>query len=155
MGRQYIVEYSDFPSYISWNCHKRMVLKFIWHNYWELSVKMSLRDQLVCFAAFVRKTLLAVPFLLPLPNCFPGNCLHAIFAAVLKLFLPLTTSSISGAADFNESAPKLFAAGAKHLRKSNFTVLPINCAIAPNLCPRFQPRPQKNGISTYLEATIL
>ena len=41
-------------------------------------------------------TLLAVLFLLPLPNCFLRVCPPTLFAAVLKFFLSLTTSAISG-----------------------------------------------------------
>ena len=62
-------------------------------------VKMSLRDRLICFADFVGMTLLALRFLwLPSPNCFLRVCLPTLFAAVLKFFLPLTTSAISGTA---------------------------------------------------------
>ena len=78
---------------------------------------MSLRDRLICFAYFVGMTVLAVFFLLPLPNCSLKICLPTLFAAVLKLFLPLTTSVISGAANSNMSAPTRFAAGTMYLRK--------------------------------------
>ena len=87
--------------------------------------KMSLRDRLICFAEFVGMTLLAVFFLLPLPNCFPRVCLPTIFADVLKFFLPLTTSAISGGAILNKSAPKRFAAGTIYLRKNGTAVHPI------------------------------
>ena len=68
-------------------------------------VKISLRERPICFSDFVQMTLLAVHFLLPLSNCFFKVCLHTLFAAVLKLFLPLTTSATAGAANSNESAP--------------------------------------------------
>ena len=119
-------------------------------------VKMSLRDQLICFADFVGMALLALLFLLPpcrtptapfplwlpSPNCFLKICLPTLFAAVLIFFLPLTTSAISGTANSNKSAPMRFAAGTIYLRKNGIAVLPITCASAPNPRPRCQPTPQ-------------
>ena len=117
-------------------------------------VKMSLRDRLVCFADFVGINLLAcLPyassfppiapflFLLPLPNCFLRVCLPTLFAAVLKFFLPLTTTAISGTANFNKSAPTRFAAGTIYSRKNGIAVLPITCASAENPRPRCRPTP--------------
>ena len=115
---------------------------------------MSLRDRLICFADFVEMTLLADLFLLPLPNYFLRVCLPTLFAAVLKLFLPLTTSGISGTANSNKSAPMRFAAGTIYLRKNGIAVLPITCASAPNPRPR-RPTPVQLGISICHEATIL
>ena len=87
--------------------------------------------------------LLEIRFLLPpvrlrLPslNCFRKVCLPTLFAAVLKFFLPLTTSAISGTANANKSAPTRFAAGMIYLHKNGIAVLPITCASAPNLRPR-------------------
>ena len=97
--------------------------------------KMSHRDRLICFAGFVGMTLLAVLFLLLLPNCFVTVRLPTLLAAVLKLFLPLTTSAVSGAANSNMSAPTRFAAGTVYLRKKGYAVLPITCASAPNPRP--------------------
>ena len=102
---------------------------------------MSLRDRLICFADFGGKNLLPVFFLLPLPNCFLRACPSTLFAAVLKLFLPLTTSAVSGTANSNKSAPTLFAAGTIFLRKNGIAVLPITCASAPNPRPRCRPTP--------------
>ena len=129
--------------------------------------KMSLRDRLLCFADFVGITLLAwfpyassllpmAPFLfsLLLPNCFLRVCLPTLFAVVLKIYLPLTTSASSGTASSNKS-PTRFAAGTMYLLKNGIEVLPKTCASVPNACPRYRPRPIKNGISTCLEATIL
>ena len=104
-------------------------------------VKMSLRDWLVCFAGFVGLNLLAHRFLLPAcrtptapfrlwlpsPNCFLRVCLPTLFAAVLKFFLPLTTSAISGTANSNKSAPTRFAAWTIYLRKNGI-------AVPNNLC---------------------
>ena len=111
-------------------------------------VKMSLRDRLVCFADFVGMNLLACRlaialflFLLPLPNCFLKVCLPTLFAAVLKFFLPVTISAISGTANSNESAPTGFAAGTIYLRKNGIAVLPLTCASAPNPRPRCRPTP--------------
>ena len=118
-------------------------------------VKMSLRDLLICFADSVGMILLAVLFLLPLPNCFLKVCLPTLFAAVLKFFLPPTTTAISGTAISNKSAPTRFAAGTKDLRKNGIAVLPITCACAPNPRLRCRPTPLLNGISTSLEATTL
>ena len=66
---------------------------------------MSLRDRLICFADIVIMTLLAVFLLQSLPNCFLKVCIPTLFAAVWKLFLPLTAAAISGAANSNKSAP--------------------------------------------------
>ena len=97
---------------------------------------MCLRNRLICFADFVGTTLLALRFLLPLPNCFLKVCPPTLFAAVLMFFLPLTTSAISGTANSNKSAPTRFAAGTIYLRKNGIAVLPITCAGAPNPRPR-------------------
>ena len=86
---------------------------------------MSLRDRLDCLADFVGMILLPVLFMLPSPNCFFRVCFPTLFAAVLKFFLPLTTSAISGTANFNKSAPTRFAAGTINLRKNGIAVLPI------------------------------
>ena len=115
-------------------------------------VKISVRDRLICFANFGGMTLLAcLPyessltpmapflFLLPLPNCFLKVSLPTLFAAVLKFFLHLTTSAISGTANSNKSAPTRFAAGTTFLRKNGTPVLTITCASAPNPRPRCRP----------------
>ena len=111
-------------------------------------VKMSLRDRLVCFADFVGMNLVAcrLPiapflFLLPLPNCFLTVCLPTLFAAVFKLFLPLTTSAYSGTANSNKSAPTRFAAATIYLRQNGIAVLPITRASAPNPRPCCRPTP--------------
>ena len=85
----------------------------------------------------------AAPFRLrlPSPNCFFRVCFPTFFAAVLKFFLPLTTSAISGTAISNKSAPTRFAAGTICLRKNVIAVLPITCASAPNPRPRCRPTP--------------
>ena len=84
-----IVNNWDFPSKICRNCHKRFVPKVTRHDYWEMFVKMSLRDRLICSADFVGMTLLALRFLPPAcrtpttpfrlrlfsPNCFLNVCL--------------------------------------------------------------------------------
>ena len=110
-------------------------------------VKVSLHDRLICFVDFVGLTLLAVLFLLPLPNCFLRVCLRTLFAAVLKFFLPLTTSANYGTANSNKSALKRFAAGTIYLRKNGIAVLPITCASAPSPRPRCRPLPLQKGIS--------
>ena len=68
VGRHDIVINWDFSSKISRNFHKRLVPKLASHDYWEVLVKISRRDQLVCFENFVGMTLLALLFLLPEPN---------------------------------------------------------------------------------------
>ena len=118
-------------------------------------VKMSVRDRLVCFADFVGMILLAVLFLLPLPNCFLKVCLPTLFAAVLEFNLSLTTSASSSAAIFNKSATTGFAAGTICLRTNGVAILPRIYASAPNPRPRCRPKPLWNGISTCLEATTL
>ena len=116
---------------------------------------MSLRDRLVCFADFVGMNLLAcrtpmAPFLfllppvrlrLPSPNSFLRVFLPTLFAAVLKFFLPLTTSAISGTTTSNKSAPTRFAAGTKYLCKNGIAALLKTCASALDPCPRCQPTP--------------
>ena len=98
-------------------------------------VKMSLRDGLDCLVDFVGMIPLVVLFLLPSPNCFITVCFPTLFAAVLKFFLPLTTTAISGTANSNMSASMRFAAGTTYLRKSGIAVLPITCARARNPLP--------------------
>ena len=106
---------------------------------------MSLRHRLICFADFVGNTPLAclpysstLPpmapflFLLQLPNCLLRVCLPTLFAAVLKVFLPLATSANSGSANSNQSAPTRFGAETIFLRKIGIAVLPITCASSPN-----------------------
>ena len=83
---------------------------------------MSLRDRLICFADFVGMTLLALCFLLPLPNRFFKVCLPTLFAAVLKFFLPIITSATSGTANSNKSAPTHSAAGTIFSRKNGIAV---------------------------------
>ena len=102
---------------------------------------MSLHDRLICFVDFVGKTLLAVLFLLPLPNCFLRVRPSTLFAAVWNIFLPLTTSAISGAANSNKSAPLRFAAETIYLRKIETAVLAITCAGGPKTRPRCRPIP--------------
>ena len=87
-------------------------------------VEMCPRDRLICFADFVGMTLLALLFLLPLPTCFLRVCLPTPFAAVLKFFLPVTTSANSGRANSNKSAPTRLAAGTIYLRKTELQFSP-------------------------------
>ena len=101
-------------------------------------VKMSFRDRLICFADLVgmtlpgcRTPLAPFLFLLPLPNGFLRVCLPTHFAAVLIIFLRLTTSAFSGTAN-SKSAPTRFAAETIYLRRNGIAVLPITCASAPN-----------------------
>ena len=115
-------------------------------------VKMSLRGQLDCLVDFVGMIFLCF---LPSPDCFFRVFFPTLFAAVLKFFLPLTTSPISGTANSNMSAPMRFAAGTAYLRKTGTAVLPITCARAPNPLPLCLPIALYYGISTCLEATIL
>ena len=129
-GRRDIVNYWDFPSKISGNCHKMLVPKITRHDWWKVVVKMSLRDQLVCFADFLGMTLLAILFLLPLPNCFLRVGLPTPFVAVLKFFLPLTTSAVSGAANSIKWAPTRFAPGRTYLLFAEKG----NCCSPNNLC---------------------
>ena len=80
--------------------------------------KLSLRDRLICLEDFVGMTQLTLSFLQPLPNCFLKVCPPILFAALLILFLPLTTSAITRTANSNKSAPTCFAAGTIYLRKN-------------------------------------
>ena len=82
-------------------------------------VKMSLRDRLDCLVDFLGMILLCLlPPLRPhSPNCFFRVFFPTLFAAVLKDFLPLKNSPISGTANSNMSAPMRFAAGTTYLRK--------------------------------------
>ena len=98
-------------------------------------------DRLICFADFVEKTLLALRFQLPPPNCFLKVCLPTLYADVLIFFLRLTTSSISGTANSNKSAATRFAAGTMFSRKNGIAVLPISCASLSNPRPRCRPTP--------------
>ena len=66
-----------FPKTAAKGCYRELfdVIK-------EKYLQSCLPGQLVCFADFVGKTLLADRFLLPQPNCLPGVCLATIFEAV-------------------------------------------------------------------------
>ena len=106
-------------------------------------VKMFLRDRVVCFIDSVGMTPLAclmpkpaLRFRQPQLNCFLRVCLPTLFAAVLKLFLPKTTSAFSGAAISDKSVPTYFAAGTTFLHKNGLAILPITCESAPNPLPR-------------------
>ena len=130
MQGQGIVNNWDFPSKISRHCHKRLVQKFVVSNdQRDMFVKMSLLNQADCLVDFVGMTLFCFP---PLSICFFRFCFPTLFAAVLKDFLPLIPSPISGAANSNMAAPMRFAAGTPYLRKKGSAVLPISCARAPN-----------------------
>ena len=153
MEREDIINYWDFPSNTSRNCRKKLLPKITRHDEWEMFAKMSLCDRLICFADFVGMILLALPLLLPLPNCFLSVCFPTLFAADSIYFLTLTTSAISGSANSKKSAPTRFAAGTIYLRKNGIAVLPIPCASGPNPRPRCRPISLLNGISTCLEAT--
>ena len=139
VGRKLIANYWDIPSETSRNCHKRLAPKTSSYDYWETFVRISLRDRLVCLADFVGMRLLAVLFLLPLPNFSLNVCLPTLLAAVWKCFLPLTRSAISGEAKCNKSASTHFAAETIYSRKSGIAVVPITCASALN--PRLRCRP--------------
>ena len=104
-------------------------------------VKKSLRDLLVCFPDFVRMTLPAVFFVLPLINCFLRVFFRTLFAAVFEFFLPLTKTAFSGAANSNKSAPTRFAAETTYLPKNGIAVLRITCASELNPRPRCRTTP--------------
>ena len=134
-------------------------------------VKMSLRDRLDCLVDYVGMILLPVLFLLPAcrtprapfrlrllspsPSCFFRVCFPTLSAAVLNIFLPLTTCAISGIAKSNKSTPTRFPAGTIYLRKKGVAFLPITWARAPIPLPLSLPTALQYGISTCLEATIL
>ena len=101
-------------------------------------LKLSRRYRGTCLIVFVRKTLL---WLIPLSNCFLNVCLHTLFAALLKFFLPPTTSASSGAAISIKSVPTPFAAGTTCLRKMEWNCCSPFSTIAPNPLSRFQPIP--------------
>ena len=101
-------------------------------------VKLSLRDQLDCLVDFAGMTFFRL-LRFPSPNCFFRVFVPKVFTAVLKDFLPLKASPISGAANSNMSAPMRFAAGTTCLRKKGIAVLRIICARAPNPLPLSPP----------------
>ena len=80
--------------------------------------KSSARDRLVCFADIVGMTLLAVFFPLPIPNCFLRVGLPTILAAVLTIFLPLTTSTFSGETLSKKPTNTRFASETTYLGKT-------------------------------------
>ena len=88
--------------------------------------------RLDCFGNFIGMTLLELLFLLLLPVCFLRICLPTLFAAVSQLFIPLTTTAISGTTNSIKLAPLCFAAATICLCKKGIAVLPITCAGAPN-----------------------
>ena len=94
-------------------------------------------------------------FSLPLSNCFLRVWIPKFICSCLEIFSPKTTSAISNTANSNRLASSRFAAETTFYGKNGTAILPITCASALNSIPRCRPVPQKNGISTYLEATIL
>ena len=95
---------------------------------------MSLRDRLDCLVDFVGIILLCL-LRLASTNCYFRVFFPTVFTAVLKDFLPIKTSPISGAAKSNMSEPMRFAAGTTYLRKKGIAALPITCARVPNPLP--------------------
>ena len=157
MGWQEIVNYCDGPSKNTSSLsrqHKMLVPKYIWHDQQEMFVKKSPYDRLVSFAGFVAMILLALLFLLLLPNWFFSVCLHPFFAAVLRFFLPPATSALFGRADLNKSRPKSFAVGTFYLRNIVNAVLPISFSTAPKPLPCCRRTPLKNRSSVCLDATF-
>ena len=102
---------------------------------------MSFRDRRVYFTGFVRITLVAVVFLLPLLNSFLTVCLPTLFAVVLKFFQPITASTVSGSAKSSKSEPTRFHARTIYLRRGRIKVLPTTCASTPDPRPRCLPIP--------------
>ena len=150
MRWQFIVKYLELPSKFSRNCHKKLVYKNYWHDQREKFVKRSLRDRLVFFADFVRKTLLC--FLLS-PIYFLNVRLPTLFAALVIFFLPFKTSAISDAANSIESAPTIFVAGPTYITKNGNAVLRLTCAISLNLFPCCWPIRLDYATSTCLVVT--
>ena len=97
-------------------------------------IKVSLRDRLDSLVGFVRMIFLCLTRLLS-PNCFFRVFFPTLFTAVLKDFLPLKTSPISGAANCSMSTPMRFAAGTTYLRKNGIAVLPITCLVLEHQNP--------------------
>ena len=91
-----------------------------------------------CLEEFVRMPLLC---LLPLPCCFFKVYVPTLFASLLEIFLPLTTSTVPDAANSVKSAATRFAAGTKYLRRDGIVDLLLTCASAPNNIQRCQPMP--------------
>ena len=138
-----------FPETATKNWYWKLLTR---HEQREIFVKMSLRDQLFCFADFVGMTLLALRLLLPLPNCFLRVCFPTLFAAVLKFYLPPTTTAISGAVNYITVSQQR---GTIFLRRNGFVVLPIPCAGAPNPLLRCRRITLMYGISSCPETAIL
>ena len=131
VGRQNIIKYWDLFSKISRNRHNLLVQKISCYCWWEIFVKKISYQPTVLFCWFCWIDSACTPFLLPLPICFLRVCLPTLFAAALKVFLPLTTSAFFGATNSNKSAPTRFAAGTIHLHKTGIRDFPTTCAIAP------------------------
>ena len=112
-------------------------------------LEMSLRDRLSFFADFVWMTLLAVLCLLPQPYRSFRVCLPTLFAAVLKFFLPLTTSAISGAATSNKSAPRRLAVESWDDKLTQ----KWNCISPNNLC-RCTESPSVLSTNTSIEGNL-
>ena len=87
-------------------------------------VKLSLRERLVCLIDFLGMIILC---LLPLPYCFCRVFFPTLFPAVVKGFLPLLTSPISGAANSTMSAPMPCATGTIYLCKNELQFYNILC----------------------------
>ena len=115
-------------------------------------IKMSLFDHLARLVDFVGINLLC---LLPLPNCLINVSPPTFSATLLKLFLSLTISAVSGVAHSIKSAPTHFAGETTYTSKNGIAVLSKAQASEPNSLPSCQPIPLKYGITICSEATIL
>ena len=84
------------------------------------------------FGSFCWNDSACTPFLATTKQLFSQSLSLHTLCSCLDSFLPLTTASISGKADFSNAAPTRFAAGTIYLRKNGIAVQPISCASAPN-----------------------
>ena len=107
-------------------------------------VKICLCDRLVCFADFFGMTLLAVVFLLPLSNSHLRVCLPTVFAAVLKFFLPLTTSTTSGATNLQEVNAHAFCS------RDDIFNQKWTCCSPNNLCKCTESQIPVHNVDQYL-----
>ena len=79
VGQQHIVSYWDFQDF------QKLAQKVARQEIWDIFVTKFLLNRPVCFADFIGMILLAVLFLLPLPNCL-------LKIRLLTLFLQLSSN---------------------------------------------------------------
>ena len=155
MGRQEIVNYWDFPSKISRNCHKSLVPKINRHDFIEMFAKLSLRERLVCTADFVGMTLLVFFSPATSTQLFSQSLFSHILCSCLGVFSTTKNACNFWHSKFQQVSTYTFCSWDDILtRKTNCTSLNKLCKCTKT-APKLSTTNSIERISTCAEATIL